>query len=72
MRTAKFSLEVAGYVLLFVISASAVLFLVGFLVFNLLTGFNVVVWVIAIPVLMIFSSVVTVLGERITALRRKR
>lgn len=70
-RTAKFLLEVAAYVFLFVTSVNAVLFLAGVLVFDFLTRFNAITWAIVVPVFLFFLSLMIVSWKKMPVLRRK-
>lgn len=54
-RLAGFLLEVSLSVVFFVITCNIVLFLGGFLLFDLLLGFNWVTWVIFLPLLLFFG-----------------
>lgn len=71
MKTAKFLLEIAGYLVVFFIAFSAIPPLVGILIFDLFAGFNVITWVIVVPVLLFFVAAVIAAWKKMPVLRRR-
>lgn len=71
MKTAKYVLEVLAYFAVLFISISAIPSLLGVLLFDLLFGFNLITWLIVVPILLFFVAAFIAAWRNMPRIRRK-